>query len=179
MKTTGEGDASFVSLVSSTKPLPKKHTNVYVNKPKTLITPQHPPLENDTFQRVHLTDWDLEKSKVQSSEIISYQKCHFSKKQWRAFTQGHGRALYCLDLHGLDRENAWEAVQAYVDDLYCRHIKLGLIIHGKGNISEDGIANLKNMLAQHLQKLPHVLAYHSAMPKDGGSGALYVMIQSK
>ncbi len=178
MKESTEDDA-FEKLILNTHPLPKKHTNLYVRKPKPLITPQHRPIKEDTFERIHLSDWDLEKSKSQTTDIISYKKCYFSKKQWRSFIKGDVGILICLDLHGLNREDAWEAVQAYVDDLYCRHIKWGLIIHGKGNASDNSIVNLKQLLAQHLQKLSHVLAYHTAMPKDGGSGALYVMIQSK
>ena len=169
----------FENFVLNTKPLSRHHINIYVKKSRPLITPNHVLISDEEFDRVHLSEWDLEKSHIQSSEIISYKRCHLSKKQWRAFTQGNWKPSYSLDLHGLARENAWEAVQGYVDDLYCSQHKFGLIVHGRGHYSQDGVAYLKNMLAQHLQKLPTILAYHSAMPKDGGAGAVYVMIKSK
>jgi DNA-nicking Smr family endonuclease len=169
----------FASFLSDAKPLSKHHHNVHQERPKPLKTPQHEHFDDYEVERIHLTDWDLEKTHVKSNQIISYKRCHLSKKQWRTFTQGLWRSSYCLDLHGLDRETAWEAVQAYVDDLYCTQQKYGMIVHGKGHYSEDGIAYIKNMLAQHLQRLPNILAYHSAMPKDGGAGALYVLIKSK
>jgi len=173
-----EDDFSFDDYLSDAKPLSKHHQNVHQTPNKPLITPQHEPFE-DEIERVHLSDWDLEKTHIKSDQIISYKRCHLSKKQWRQFAQGNWRAGFSLDLHGLDRQSAWKAVQDYVDDLYCTQQKYGLIVHGKGHYSEDGVAYIKNMLAQHLQRLPNVLAYHSAMPKDGGAGALYIMIKSK
>jgi DNA-nicking Smr family endonuclease len=169
----------FQDFLAGAKPLSKHHHNVHQKLTKPLITPQHKPIDDNEVDRVHLSDWDLEKTDVKSHDVISYKRCHLSKKQWRYFTQGNWGSIICLDLHGLDRESAWDAVQDYVDDLYCTQQKYGLIVHGKGHYSEDGVALIKNMLAQNLQKLPVILAYHSAMPKDGGAGALYVLIKSQ
>ncbi len=53
-----------------------------------------------------------------------------------------------------------------------------LIIHGKG--SHNGKAPvLKNLVRHWLPQFPQVLAFHSALTRDGGAGALYVLLKEK
>jgi len=51
------------------------------------------------------------------------------------------------------------------------------IIHGKGKGSENNLPILKNNLDQWLRRQDHVLAFCSARPIGGGTGAVYVLIK--
>jgi DNA-nicking Smr family endonuclease len=50
------------------------------------------------------------------------------------------------------------------------------IIHGKGRRSDQQGPVLKPAVAAWLRRRNEVLAYCSARPVDGGSGALYVLL---
>ena len=55
---------------------------------------------------------------------------------------------------------------------------VGIIIHGKGYGSGPDGPKLKNFVDQYLQYNPNVLAYHSALQKDGGTGAVYIQLKN-
>jgi DNA-nicking Smr family endonuclease len=88
--------------------------------------------------------------------------------------QGH------LDLHGLNSEDAHEALKGFI-----RHGQLSgkrclLVIHGKGRNSRDGEPVLKLQMSRWLSRGAigrEVLAFCTAQPADGGGGALYVLLR--
>ena len=47
------------------------------------------------------------------------------------------------------------------------------IIHGKGG---DGVPVLKNLVDRTLRQRGEVLAFHSAPPSQGGTGAVLVLL---
>ena len=51
------------------------------------------------------------------------------------------------------------------------------IIHGKGKLLQGGGAKLKNYVNCWLMQIPWVLAFSSAQPRDGGAGALYILLR--
>ena len=81
-----------------------------------------------------------------------------------------------LDLHGLTVEQAREQLIAFMlecKQLGYRHV---LIVHGKGYRSHNK-AVIKPMVNHWLQQADDVLAFCSAQPKDGGTGAVYVLLR--
>ncbi|MCP4009207.1 MAG: hypothetical protein GY726_06810 [Proteobacteria bacterium] len=81
-----------------------------------------------------------------------------------------------LDLHGLTQLQARHEIDAAFHDLAPDQLNCLLIIHGKGLHSTSG-ATLKEFTASYLKTLPAVKAYCSAQQRDGGSGALYVLVK--
>jgi DNA-nicking Smr family endonuclease len=53
------------------------------------------------------------------------------------------------------------------------------IIHGKGLNSPDGVPTIKNMVDRLLRQRADVLAFHSAPPAQGGTGAVLVLIDGR
>lgn len=89
--------------------------------------------------------------------------------------QGH------LDLHGMTRDEAREKVALFIDHSYKTGKKCVLIVHGRGLGSENNIPVLKEKLRAWLTRGAmgkKVLAYTSARPFDGGTGAVYVLLRS-
>jgi DNA-nicking Smr family endonuclease len=52
-------------------------------------------------------------------------------------------------------------------------------VHGKGNGSWQKQPVLKNKLNQWLRQRDEVLAFCSARPCDGGTGAIYVLLKKR
>lgn len=85
-----------------------------------------------------------------------------------------------LDLHGATAEDALNRVEEYLLACSTKGLRHVLIVHGKGTGSPGGVPVLKNLLARALgQKrlARRVLAFCTAQPTDGGTGAMYVLLR--
>jgi DNA-nicking Smr family endonuclease len=87
-----------------------------------------------------------------------------------------------LDLHGLNREQARASVAEFIRKSHWDGKRCVLIVHGRGLGSKDNIPVLKNKLAAWLTRGAigrRVLAFTSAKPYDGGTGAVYVLLRRR
>lgn len=87
-----------------------------------------------------------------------------------------------LDLHGLTREPARDEVVAFIDRAQRAGYRCVRIVHGRGLNSKDRIPVLKLSLKSWLERgrvAKAVLAFCSARPQDGGSGAVYVLLRKR
>ena len=81
-----------------------------------------------------------------------------------------------IDIHGLTREQAWDAMEQFFDNSYRRGREKVLIIHGKGNHSPDK-AVLKHCVRDFIEKC--AVAGESGQDDIGGSGATWVLLKHK
>ena len=84
-----------------------------------------------------------------------------------------------LDLHGCDAETARALVEEFVVAAHARGLRCLRIVHGRGKRSPNGEPVLRPSLPRWLARGPArliVLAYSSAPPTDGGTGASYVLL---
>ncbi len=82
-----------------------------------------------------------------------------------------------LDLHRMTVEEARQEVFNFVRECMRLGVRSALITHGKGERNPDRIAIIKSYVAKWLPELPDVMAFHSARPHHGGTGAVYVMLR--
>jgi DNA-nicking Smr family endonuclease len=86
-----------------------------------------------------------------------------------------------LDLHGMTQAQAHRALAAFVHDARADGKRCVLVITGRGSGQEfRGGGVLKAAVPRWLGEpefRPHVLAVATAQPRDGGSGALYIMLR--
>ncbi|MDZ7805124.1 Smr/MutS family protein [Thiohalophilus sp.] len=82
-----------------------------------------------------------------------------------------------LDLHGLFREEAREAVVGFLTECRQNRVRCVRIIHGKGHGSQQKRPVLKQCVNHWLQQRDEVLAFCSARPVDGGTGAIYLLLK--
>lgn len=82
-----------------------------------------------------------------------------------------------LDLHGATVIQAREAVDAFLKSARDRDKRVVRIIHGKGNTSLGKMPVLKGKVNSWLRQKDEVLAFCSARPNDGGTGAVYVLLK--
>jgi DNA-nicking Smr family endonuclease len=81
-----------------------------------------------------------------------------------------------LDLHGLNRDDAWAAMGVFFEESRRQEFEKVLLVHGKGNHSE-GEAVLKRAVLQFIESCP--FAGESGQPNAelGGSGATWVLLK--
>jgi DNA-nicking Smr family endonuclease len=85
-----------------------------------------------------------------------------------------------IDLHGLTRTEARSAVEDFIVRMSRFRSCCIKIIHGRGINSPTGIATLKESLQRLLKTRRmsrYVVAYASAPTRDGGMGAVYVLLR--
>ena len=86
-----------------------------------------------------------------------------------------------LDLHGLIAENARENVESFIRNSYAMGYRCLLIIHGRGLKSPAGPVLKQNTIIWLTMgsMSRYVLAFCSARPCDGGTGAVYVLLKKR
>ncbi len=94
-------------------------------------------------------------------------------------SMAHGNFLpqLRLDLHGDNLETAAQRVPEAITRALVSGQRRLLVVHGKGHRSSGGYPLLKTWLATQLPRDTRVLAFRSAADKDGGTGALYLLLR--
>ncbi len=85
-----------------------------------------------------------------------------------------------LDLHGLGEQEALEATQRFLAQSVAKGLRSVLLVHGRGLRSPGGVPVLKTALVRALSSKrfqKRVLAFCTAQPVDGGTGAMYVLLR--
>jgi DNA-nicking Smr family endonuclease len=82
-----------------------------------------------------------------------------------------------LDLHGMTVPMARHALTEFLHDSRLRGAVCVRIVHGKGRGSPRRQPVLKSKVNLWLQQRDEVLAFCSARPVDGGTGAVYVLLK--
>jgi len=83
-----------------------------------------------------------------------------------------------LDLHGHHSDGARKLLQEFLHEAMQRELRCVLVIHGKGLNSQSGEAVLRKLTRHWLTQLPGVLGFCNAAPKEGGSGAVLVLLKT-
>jgi DNA-nicking Smr family endonuclease len=171
-----EDKALFREHMRSVKPL-----NESTAKEKTKTTAPHitpKPREKSLFaprtKEYFLSDYISES--VLTNTILSYMDSSFSPKRFKDLKNGRIAWESRLDLHGLKVEAARKALCHFITTQVELQKRCVLIIHGKGG--QDGAPPLiKNLVNRWLPQMEEVIAFYSALPKDGGQGAVYVLLR--
>jgi DNA-nicking Smr family endonuclease len=88
--------------------------------------------------------------------------------------QGH------VDLHGLLKDEAKAELEAFLTRSRQEGKRCVLVVHGRGLHSKDQVPVLKEALKRWMRTerfARQVLAFSSARPPDGGTGAIYVLLK--
>ncbi len=80
-------------------------------------------------------------------------------------------------MHGATVVQAREVVNTFLKNARDQDKRVVRIIHGKGNSSEGKLPVLKGKVNSWLRQKGEVLAFCSARPNDGGTGAVYVLLK--
>jgi DNA-nicking Smr family endonuclease len=153
---------------------PKKVRKIQIKKPIKELSPKtslyyvHP--NEDSYGQ---TPW------VGPEDELDFARSGLQNRAIQQLKQGQIRIEKRLDLHGHTVEEALDLLHATLENCQQANKRLVLVIHGKGHYSSGKTPVLKNVLNQWLRQSPLVLAFHSAQPKHGGRGAMYVLLKTK
>jgi len=90
--------------------------------------------------------------------------------------RGHWSIQDQIDLHGLRREEARDALSAFLRDSRRRGLRCLRVVHGKGHGSPGRQPVLKGKTQRWLAQSAEVIAFAQASGPDGGAGALIVLL---
>ena len=82
-----------------------------------------------------------------------------------------------LDLHGCTVEAARDELSRFIRDACRQGLRCVLVVHGKAYTQPGQPARIKSCVNDWLRQLDAVLAFCSAQPRDGGTGAVYVLLR--
>ena len=151
-----------------------------VNQPGRSRPPRPRPRQEQAEQLPADTFSDeFDSGRVTSEEQLFFSRPGLQQKLLRRFRRGQ---LVCgdeLDMHGMTASTARIAVMEFITTSRARNIRCVRMIHGKGYSSAGDTPVLKNRLNNWLRQHHDVLAFSSATQREGGAGALYVLLRSR
>lgn len=122
----------------------------------------------------HVQGTDL--YELQAGDELAFRRGGISELVLRRLRRGQYRIDAQLDLHGLTLAQALPQLQAFLDEARARGLACVRIIHGKGLRSGNRGPVLKNSVNAQLRTTEAVLAFASARPAGGGTGATLVLL---
>jgi len=87
-----------------------------------------------------------------------------------------------LDLHGMTQDEAHRALNAFIDRAEQAGWRCVLVITGKGRPGSSAAGVLRAAVPRWLNEAPNrarLLAIAAAQPKDGGAGAMYLLLRRR
>lgn len=130
-------------------------------------------------QQTQLVDGlsDEIKQLVDSEQELIYARDGVQLNLMKKLRKGHIPWQQGLDLHGYSIDQARDELSHFLRDAQRKELRCVIIVHGKA-LTEDGTPPIiKSYVNDWLRQLPQVLAFVSAQPQDGGTGALYVLLK--
>ncbi len=181
MKTKTAIDAAEIDLfrqaVADTRPLPQ-HGKVLRAKPAPPPYPVQSHLDEYSALKESLSAGWSPEDWLDSGDEPNFLRPGLSRQVLRKLRSGAWVIQNQLDLHGLDRHEAREALSDFLSRCIKRDLRCVRVIHGKGLGSKNREPILKAKVKNWLAQREDVLAYCQARPVDGGSGALLVLLKS-
>lgn len=114
---------------------------------------------------------------VSPEEALAFARNGVQARVLQKLKQGQPHWQAAVDLHGCNVDEAREAVLALLREARQEGLQALKIVHGKS--LQQGQPLLKTCVNGWLRQLPEVLAFVSALPRDGGTGAVYVLMKRK
>ncbi len=121
-----------------------------------------------------LSDMQALLNPVSAEAYLSYKVATLQNKVFNQLKQGKLTWYNAVDIHGSTIEEAREAVVKLINGSKKDGETVVKIVHGKGI---DAV--LKTCVNGWLRQLPEVLAFCSAPVKDGGNGAVLVLLKKQ
>jgi len=168
---TGPADAAlFRAAVGEINPLPEQN-RIKTQRPPRKFLPRSP------TPSAPLPDTLSDGCFAAENTPDEFLRNGLSRMTLRKLRRGNWPVQDSLDLHGNSSDAARRLLQQFLHEATQQGLRCVLLIHGKGINSRGGEAVLRKLTRHWLTQRPEVLAYCDAPPKDGGSGAVLVLLK--
>jgi DNA-nicking Smr family endonuclease len=161
----------FRAEVSDAKPLQAELAEPYRQRPAPV--PRPVPIEDAADAPALLAE-----SEVETHDYLLFARPGVQKRVVAELQRGRIEPELEVDLHGLRAEHARAVLRDFFVDCRHRRVRCARIIHGKGRASDDRPPVLKRKVNYWLRLREDVLAFCSATRRDGGTGAVYVLLRN-
>lgn len=165
---------AFLQAMAKTTPLDGKGRKIV------------PHIENRTQTASKKTDFaqlveeSLDFALYHSDEYLEGKVCGFDELVMNRLRQGQMSPEAHLDLHGLNSNQAFEALRDFIRASWYKGMRVVLLVPGRGLNSPNGRSILRQKLQLWLTQEPFkrvVLAFCTAKPHDGGPGSIYALLR--
>ena len=162
----------FRTAVADTEPLDHDLAEPYRRRPPPVPIPQPAEL-SDPHAPVGLSE-----TEVETQAFLLFARPGVQTRVVHDLQRGYIPVESELDLHGLTVEAARRVLTEFLDDCARVRARCARIIHGKGFGSAERQPILKCKVNYWLRLREDVLAFCSATRRDGGTGAVYVLLRN-
>lgn len=164
----------FLHAFCDVEPLTKGGRDIAGPPRPREVIPTQPP----SFAR--LLEENIEFEMEYTHEFMTGQVRGLDAKIFRKLKNGEFSVQGHLDLHGMNTDQARFAVMDFLRRSYMEGRRCVLLIPGRGRNSPLGQGVLRQELTTWLTQAPLkriILAFTTALPKHGGSGAVYLLLR--
>ena len=111
--------------------------------------------------------------------VLEFKRDGVQNGVYRKLRQGRYEQEARLDLHRMTTRVARGELFEFIGQCFELGLRSVLVIHGKGERKpeRERSAVLKGYVDHWLRELPVVQAFHSAQPRHGGTGAVYILLR--
>ena len=168
----------FQNTILDVTPLPPVNRAIHMlEKPKPIAFQRA--MDDKAVLRESISDeMDVERF-LDTDDKLSYRRNGISAEALKKLRKGNWVIQAQIDLHGFRTDEAREAVGEFVRSCVKHDVRCVRIIHGKGLGSIGKEPVLKEKVKRWLVQKDEVLAFCQAPPRDGGAGALLVILKTK
>lgn len=174
-------DPLWRSVTQDVAPLKQKPGKAPTRQPETSQPSSQPPSRAKRAPAAAPSTVPSAKRLPDLPPLVIGQGVGIDKRTAQRLKRGQLDIEARLDLHGLTQAEAHARLDDFLAAAQDRGLRCVLVITGKGRVSQEG-GVLRRMVPRWLNAPANrgrVLSISQAQPKDGGVGALYLMIKRR
>jgi DNA-nicking Smr family endonuclease len=165
----------FVLAAGKVQPLPDERRALLKKAAPVPRTMQYQIDEKAVLLEAISDEFDVS-TLLETDEHLSFRRPGIGTDITHKLRRGDWTIQRQLDLHGLRRDAAREALGGFIREAHKHGIRCVRVVHGKGLGSPGKAPILKNRVHSWLVQKNEVMAFVQAKPADGGAGALVVLL---
>jgi DNA-nicking Smr family endonuclease len=169
----------FSRTIGPVKALPARHgpgQRAQLPAAQPLPVPVQQQRDELAVMREALSDGFDTESLLDTDEALSFRRPGMGPDVVRKLRRGGWSIQRQLDLHGLRREDARDALSVFIREAHKAGVRCVRVVHGKGLGSPGKTPVLKGRVQSWLIQKAEVIAFVQARPAEGGAGALVVLL---
>jgi DNA-nicking Smr family endonuclease len=166
----------FVRAAGVVQPI-RAHRRVHLAADPPPPIPVQQQLDEQRVMRESISDEFDATTLLDIDDALSFRRPGIGTDVTRKLRKGGWSIQGELDLHGLRREEAREALSSFMREAQKRGWRCVRVVHGKGLGSPGKTPVLKGKVQSWLIQKNEVLAFVQARGDEGGAGALVVLLR--
>jgi DNA-nicking Smr family endonuclease len=170
-----EDRAAFRKAISDAKPLKVvERVPLHKAKPKPRAKFRR---ADDASALVESLEDDIDTIEQDSGDALRFQRQHVGRRTMRKLSRGGFSVQAEIDLHGMTLAEARPRLREFIQYCAQQNRLCVRVVHGKGLGSGERGPVLKSAVNAWLRRWDNVIAFVSTRQVDGGTGAVYVLLQ--